>query len=95
LIACRPNTCSKEVAAAITRGEVTDIHIGGDIIGAALPVPPVVHPNKPGIIIEDERVFCLGFAADTSNMQSAIGEELKAMKQQLSAEDPTEAGQII
>jgi hypothetical protein len=92
LIVCRPNSCSKELAAAITRGEVTDIRVGGDIIGAVLPVPPAVHPDRPAVVINDERVFSLGFAADTCIQPPTTREELNTLSRQLSAEDPTEAG---
>lgn len=94
LIVCRPNSCSKELAEAITRGEVTDIRIGGDIIGAVLPVPPAVRPDRPGVVINDERVFSLGFAADTGIKPPMIREELNALTRQLSAEDPDEAARI-
>ena len=92
LIVCRPNTCSKELAAAITRGEVTDVRVDGDIIGAVLPVPPSVHPDRPGVVINDERVFSLGFAADTGIKPPTTREELNTLSRKLSAEDPTEAG---
>ena len=87
-IVCRPNTCSKELAAAMTRGEVTDIRIGGDIIGATLPVPAVVQPDKPGICINDERVFSLGFGADTGIKPPRTRSEFNALTEQLSAGDP-------
>lgn len=92
LIVCRPNTCSKELAEAITRGEVTDIRIGGDIIGAVLPVPPVVHPDRLDTIINDERVFSLGFGADSGINPPTTLDELNVLSHRLAAEDPIEAG---
>lgn len=94
-IVCRANTCSKELAAAITRGEVTDIHIGGDIIGAALSVPPVLQPKKPGIMVNDERVFSLGFGANTGIKPPTTREEFNALSNRLSAEDPVGAGPTV
>jgi hypothetical protein len=93
LIVCRPNTCSKELAAAISRGEVTDIRVGGDILGAVLPVPPAVHPNRPGVVTDDERVFSLGFAADSGIKPPTTREEFNALSERLTAGEPGGAGQ--
>jgi hypothetical protein len=95
LIVCRTNSCSKALAAAINRGEVTDIRIGGDIIGAVLPVPPTVHPNRPGVGSNDERVYSLGFAADTGIKPPTTREEFGLLSRQLSAGNPIEAGQKV
>lgn len=94
-IVCRPNTCSKELAAAMSRGEVTEIRIGGDIIGVALPVPPVVQPDKPGILINDERAFSIGFGANTGIKPPTTREEFNALSNRLSAEDPVGAGPTV
>ena len=87
-IVCRPNTCSKELAAAMSRGEVTDIRIGGDIIGVAFALPPLVQPDKPDILMNDERAFSLGFGADTGIKPPTTREEFNALSIRLSAGDP-------
>jgi hypothetical protein len=93
LFVCRTNTSSKELATSISRGEVTEICIGGDILGAVLPVPPAIQPNRPGVVIDDERVFSLGFGADSGITPPTTRAELNALSNRLTAGEPGGAGQ--
>ena len=93
LIVCRPNTCSRELASAITRGEVTDIRIGGDILGAVFPVPQAIRPtNTPGAFTSGEEVVALGFRADSGFTPPTTRDEFNALSQRLHDEKPVQVG---
>lgn len=87
-LVCRPNTCSKQLAAAITRGEVTDIQIGGDIIGATMALPPTVRLVNSCVVTRDERVISLGFGGDSGFTAPRTPEEYNELVQRLGSQDP-------